>query len=333
MKRLAIVSISVPMREKDKWIDIVSRHVPKSSVQWFEPIDPKSGSVNVQCRIDVANTKYESLLKLLKEHATQEEDVPVVAPAPGDPKFVERMEAHAEHVAKHVIWRIVRFEHYYSERELRSFPLLCLSINRREIPCCLPDYGTEFDLRPACPACYTGARQTSPLRIPRSLLPRHGTLAATCDLAVLVAKPLRDAIVEAGTTGLELREAVSHRTGEGLGWYQLLPQSCMPPFDPRTRGIVLGEGCEAPCARCGRDGHYNSSQEPTEFAYARRAVTAATLKEVMHTWECAGKSIKRQDLRQCRFAQPWILVRPNVYDLFKRLKVRHARFSPVRILD
>ena len=85
MKRLAIVSISVPQREKDKWIDIVSRHAPKPSVQWFEPIDPKSGSVNVQCRMDVANTKYESLLELLKEHATEEENVPVAAPAPGPP--------------------------------------------------------------------------------------------------------------------------------------------------------------------------------------------------------------------------------------------------------
>jgi hypothetical protein len=237
-----------------------------------------------------------------------------------------------------------RVEHVYLEQELRGFPFLILTVNRKPLDAGGGEYGTTFDLSRACPRCGTGAIQTSPLLLPLTGLPKKGLLCEAAHGEILVAAPLADALRENNVTGLELRQVRLYANGEPLPWWQMVSQHEMPRMHPETRGVLTDEVDHLtqdgavirtlhPCPECRQDGRYATTAEPFELAYSEKVVKLSELPDVVHTWERFGRSgIDPEDPRLSHFAVPLLLVRPRIFDIFRRLKVRHARFEPVRLV-
>lgn len=238
-----------------------------------------------------------------------------------------------------------RCDAVYTEAELRAAPLLWLSVERNPIGMCAPD-GAEYDLSTGCAVCASGARQVGPLKLRRSELPRTGLICQTADHVYLVARPVADMLRKEGVSGLELREVVSQRDGQALGWFQLIALNRMPALSPRSEGVTRSKGpavvrredppptvlIHQDCQRCGRLRGMELF-DPVVLAYERHAIEAASLADVACTWEYFGDMIRGEDGRIMVLATPLILVRPRVYELFRRLKVRHAIFQPVQIIE
>ena len=225
-----------------------------------------------------------------------------------------------------------REEHVYTDAELRSFPLLELSVDRKPLDAGGPEYGTTYDLSQACRRCGTGAIQTSPLMLPLSGLPKKGLLCAAGDGEILVAEPLMAALEEAGVTGLELRQVRLHGNNETLPWWQMISSYEMPRASPETTGWEH-DVKPLPCSYCRRDGYFHSD-EPCVIVYDQTDVDLKALPDVTHTWESFGKSgIDKEQPQFSRYGEHLLLVKSKVFDIFRRLKVRHACFTPVRIED
>lgn len=219
-------------------------------------------------------------------------------------------------------------EHHYAENELRAFPLLALVVTR-EIKIGGPQYGTEYDLTTGCRECGAGATQCSPLILPRSALPKSGQICKGYRGEVLTSGRLADAIRTAKCVGVELRQASSFPTREPQPWWQLICGYTMPRLGPKTKGIIRGK--PEPCPLCQRDGHYMSTTEPMELVYNRGDVDLARLPDCVQTWECFGSSALPAPLPSNGIAQPLILVKQNVFELFRNLKVKRVEFDPVRV--
>ena len=237
-----------------------------------------------------------------------------------------------------------REEHVYTDAELRSFPFLELYVEREPLDRTSLQYGTTYDLSKACPACGTGAIQTSPLMVPLSGFPKKGLVCAGFDGETLVGPPLIEALQAGDVKGLELRQVRFYRNDEPLPWWQMIASFEMPRMSPKTRGGITDETdylteegfvipAHPPCPRCRRDGRYHSD-EPYEIAYSRRDVDPAAVPDVAHKWESFGVSgVDKEKPEFSRFGDHRLLVKPKVFDIFRRLRVRQACFVPVRIVD
>lgn len=227
---------------------------------------------------------------------------------------------------------VERREHSYSESELRAAPFLELIIRTAEKGRGGPVYGTRYDLSHACPQCGTGAVQTSPLVLDPAEIPKAGEIFQTLDHEVLVSPALAQALKDAKVSGLVLGE-VGSKTGTPLPWVQFRSEVELPPMDPATRGIIRSSGSDSPCPGCGRDGYFHTVKWPSEIAYAASRVDPDALPDVVHTHERFGLSRLREPFTDSHVAQPLLLVKPTVYDILKRRKVRRVAFHPVRIVD
>ncbi len=95
-------------------------------------------------------------------------------------------------------------------------------------------------------------------------------------------------------------------------------------------------GCGGPLQRCQRDMHAAKGSRPLDIVYERKLVDPEQLPDAVQTWECFGRSVLHDDpIRHLirTVAQPLILVKPKVLDVFRENKVRHVHFEPVRIID
>jgi hypothetical protein len=238
-----------------------------------------------------------------------------------------------------------REEHVYTDDELRAFPLLIIGVDQEPIQGGGPEDGTEFELSHACPRCGTGAVQTSPLMIGIQGLPKKVLACETALGDILVAEPLAKTMREEEISGLELRQAHFYRNNEPLPWWQMISDYCMPKMSAATRGVKLSLSdyverpdfvipAQPPCSLCGRDGRFGIPEEPVQMVYSAKDVSPDEIPDVVHSWECFGQSIKDPPAGQDpRYAQPVMMVKPNVLDVFRRLRVKHSCFTPVRFVD
>lgn len=223
-------------------------------------------------------------------------------------------------------------ERVYTDADLRLAPLLRVLVRRKEIDAGGPSHGTTYDLSTGCPKCGTGAVQTSPFYAPASAFPKTGLICAS-STEVFVAAAIADALRSSKVTGIELRQVLSSPKREPLPWWQVIPESTMPTMSPESKGIIHSEGLP-PCSECQRDGHYSTVKEPEQIVYSGLKITADSLPDVVQTWERFGRSwIDCENFRDSRFAEPVILVKLKVLDIFRGLKVKHACFAPVRIIE
>jgi hypothetical protein len=219
-----------------------------------------------------------------------------------------------------------RREYLYTKAELEAAPLLWLTVRTAERGWASPKYGTEYDLSCACPLCGTGAIQTSPLRLRPSDIPKKRAIFQILDHEKLVSLQLARALNDAGVSGLELRQAQSHKARADLPWRQLIASVELPPMAPTSKGIVR----DRPCPQCGRDGYF-SSQAPTEIQYRIDQVNIDSLPDAARTYEHFGYGRLSVPFETSYLARPLLLVKPNVFKVLYQQKVRGVEFVPVYI--
>jgi len=221
----------------------------------------------------------------------------------------------------------------YSDDELRKFPLLELSVDRDPIATD-SDFGTTYDMSNACSQCGTGAVQTSPLMLPLQGLPRKAKLTLGTRFEILVGPILHQALVASQVTGLELRQALFYRNREPLPWWQFISTYEMPRMSKASKNLTRIVRPGWGCTTCNRDMHVSTGIEPLDLVYDAAGVDIGLVPDVVHTWECWGRSVLKDDpVRQLvrGFATPWILVKPKVFDILRPFKLGDLDFSPVRL--
>ena len=160
-----------------------------------------------------------------------------------------------------------RVSHDYLVYELKQFPLLGLTVNRRSIDGGGPSDGTDYDLTSACPACGTGAVQTSPVLLRRAEVPGKGDLVQTHVWHLLISERLAEVFRERAVSGIELRQALLRRTRAPLPWWQILCSHTMPRAGPRTLGLLHDISPGWGCTVCNRDMYAESTEQPLVLVY------------------------------------------------------------------
>jgi len=227
----------------------------------------------------------------------------------------------------------MRAEHIYTPVELRAAPLLYFILRTEEKGISGPWYGIRYDLSTACPQCGSGAVQTSPLYLKPSETPKKVAIFQTMNHEYLVSLEFAEVLKKAGITGLELRQARSYKEHKPLPWMQIVSRKEMPPWRPSTIGFTKSNlESEKPCPHCNRDGYFHTGKVPLEIAYSKSQVNPDRLPDVIHTYEHFTKSFLRVPFEESHLAQPLLLVKPKVYDVFQSQKVRRVEFVPVKII-
>jgi len=229
----------------------------------------------------------------------------------------------------------------YSEQELRSAPLLRLLVRRDVLEGGGCEHGTVFDLSTGCPACGTGAVQTSALMVTVGDARDSPPVAEARNGIVVVNHRVAVALRAAQASGIELRQTRIASTGEMASLWQIIPQYTMPKMSPTTQGIVWGTHMPVrdrlcTCNVCCRESHYDSGKEPSQIVYDPRDVSVDELPDIVETWECFGQSWPARSPSMGQWGIPahgLLLVKPHVRDVFRRLRVRAADFQPVQISD
>ncbi len=222
-----------------------------------------------------------------------------------------------------------RKEYAYTRSEKLAAPLLWLSVTREPEGEGGPSHGTQFDLRQACGKCGSGAKQTSPLVLNRPATPMREHIIETLDGEILISEELVAEFRRVAVTGAGLWQAVARDSSILLPWYQIVPETEMPPMSRLTRGIIQNK----PCPECFRDGHFHEADQPIEIVYDRGSMRSLSLPDVVRTYECFGNSVLREPVSGSHFAQPLILIKSKVLEIFEKYKVRGVEFIPVKIVD
>jgi hypothetical protein len=236
--------------------------------------------------------------------------------------FLAKHESHG--LSGQPLW--TRVDHEYTDHELLSAPLLSLGVNRAPKEEGGPRYGTQYDMSTACPTCGTGAVQISPLHIRPSDTPKNRAIYQTVDGERLVSENLAE-MMRRELKGFDLRQAQGARTGRPLPWFQIISNYELPPMGPTTQGLLI----EGQCPNCLRDGHFGTANEPLVIRY--RDLDPGALPDIVRTWEHFGNSIMREPFERSHFAYPMLIMKPRVYELFRREKVRGISAEPLEIGD
>jgi hypothetical protein len=187
----------------------------------------------------------------------------------------------------------------------------------------------EYDRSAACPACGAGLRPLGPLRLRRGEIPKSGQLGSVSDDTLIVHDDLRAALESEQVSGMAFERALD-RDGAQLPWHEVRIGATLPPMSVETTGIRRGRiSGETPCGRCGRDGWFDDPEQPFTPSYARAVLV--DLPDVAATHERFGAGQLRSPLPDSSLANGRIVVRRRVYDLYRRLKLRGIRFTPVRL--
>jgi len=326
MKRIAMINIAVPPDTRPYWEGVVRGFGIKAD--WCEPLNREKGKTSIHCAVNTRDSKYEAFTAFLNKHGLR-------YPAYNDTPEYEKQFKAVLH-SNGVTWSIYRIEHIYTDAELREFPLLRLSCNRSPADGDYPGRGTEYDFSAGCPHCGRGARQTSPLMVTKEGLSGRALITHTVAGEILLGEPLVEAWKAAEVTGVKFRQVLHYRTGAPLPYWQVIATHEMPEMTRESKFLKgepkPGSGCPA----CRRGDCTRSIFEPWEYAYSSGRVKAEDLPDVVRTWECFGESSRKgipTENETQSIAQPDILVKPKVFDLFRRLMIRQTCFEPVRIVD
>lgn len=184
--------------------------------------------------------------------------------------------------------------------------------------------GTVYDFADACPACGTGARQLSALRLLGARKSKNKQCVNTLDddliVSADVATALESALVDRGC----LRRVELAKTHSLSDWWQLLPRQTLPRMAQESLGLTVEDQCPV----CKRDGHYDDMLEPFIPAYPIRDLNEIS-DPIAYTYECYGKS-SRTDRTQVHLAKPRVLINAGVARILKDIRVRDLDLVPVR---
>lgn len=217
-----------------------------------------------------------------------------------------------------------------SRKELAAAPLLVM---RAGGPGAVPHRGhprkgTSYDESEACPECGAGLRQTSPLVVLKTELPRAAHAAGIGD-EVLFRDEAAATLEAAGLAGVSFRE-VREKSGAILPWRQLVVTATLPPMLAATRGMIRGRvSMERPCSTCGRDGWFDTPHDP--FIPAYDGAATAAMPDAAWTHERWGTGAWATPVHgKRRLAERRLIVRPVVYATLTALRIRGLRFGLAR---
>ena len=214
-------------------------------------------------------------------------------------------------------------------KELAAAPLLYMRASGPGAGRGHPRDGTSYDERDACPACGAGLVQTSPLRVRKTELPKTALATGIGD-EVLLHESVGRIVKSDGIRGMTLRPVLDP-SGAPIPWLQVVVESTMPPMNASARGMIRGRaGAERPCARCGRDGWFNTVHDPFIPSYSRSVL--ATMADAAWTFELFGTGAWAEPVHGKRsLASRRLIVRARVYAALKPLKLRAVRWFPVQV--
>lgn len=276
-----------------------------------------------------------SLWKMLTElNITKKSDIEEIDGAfyvrmlTNDPRL-EKLVAELDKLPLDPPWHY-RVEVEYERSDLESCEFVSLHIDRAAKGDTGPMYDTEYDLSTACPECGTGARQVSPLRISASALPKKARAMRTHHGEILIGHDLATDLMVALGSERGLRRAEERRIRTDLPWWQVLPETYMPPAELATGHRVVNEQCP----RCKRDGFgFGEEQRPLEFTYRMSENDRRALPDFVYTWEHFGTSrIKWKPGYTIGLAHAAILVSNRVMRALWAAKLREGKFTPVRFI-
>ena len=214
-------------------------------------------------------------------------------------------------------------------KELAAAPLLYLRVGGTGTERAHPRADTTYDDTNACPQCGAGLRQTSPLRMRKTELPKLALATGAAD-ELLLHESVADVVSRAGLRGIHFRPVLD-KDGAEIPWQQMVVEETLPPMIASSRGMIRGRtGVERPCARCRRDGWFDTQSDPFVPAYARSVLD--TMPDAAWTHELFGTGFWQTPLNGKRsLASRRLIVRPSMYRLLKPLKLRLTRWSPVHV--
>ena len=214
-------------------------------------------------------------------------------------------------------------------KELAAAPLLLLRAGGPGTTRGHPRDGTSYDDSRACPQCGAGLAQTSPFRVRKTELPKSFLATGVAD-DLLLHGSVAGAIESAGMRGMTLRPVLDP-AGAPIPWFQVVVEATLPPMLASSRGLIRGRsGAERPCARCGRDGWFNTTADPFIPSYPRTVLD--TMPDAAWTFELFSTGAWAQPIHGKRsLASRCLIVRPRVYAALKPLKLRGVRWFPVRV--
>jgi hypothetical protein len=218
-----------------------------------------------------------------------------------------------------------------TEEELdRARLLLFDALWHDKIPGGVP-YGTTYDLSSACPACSSGARQTSSAFVDGEKLDilQGYRVGMTSARQCLVDSGLAKALEREGISGLSFRDVFAVMLDGShveLPWKQISPARTLPPMAPSTSGVSRSEDG---CARCHRDGYGIDLEQPMRIVY--RHADLRDIDDVNLTWENMGRGVLKSDLRDGAVPKPMLLVTPKVRRIFLAAGASSFYFRPIRV--
>jgi hypothetical protein len=186
-----------------------------------------------------------------------------------------------------------------------------------------------YDRSKACPECGTGARPTDRLRLRPKEIPKKGLVSGVAGGAYLFHVDLVSECRRLGLTGIDFKQATD-KEGAAVPWYEVRVAKTLPPMTVESTGLTRGSTSgESPCSRCGRDGWFGEPEEPFTPAYQSSPIR--TMPDFAETYERFGQGRVGPTANDCWLAEPRMIVRQRVFQLFRRLRIRGVRFTPVRV--
>ena len=269
------------------------------------------------CGPDVAVDEY---IPVLRQHSVW---VTLIDTDERLPRLLALLRHHG------VEWIEIRRDRYTDE-ELDRSKLIIAQPNRECEVIGGVEYGTTYDLSGACPACGTGARQTSALFIDGEDIEKlEGHRAgASIFWHVLVDERLAAELENIGATGLSFRSVYAVMRDKRqikLRWKQLCAERTLPPMSPRTTGLVRDRACRV----CNRNGYARTPEEFKRIHYRARDVER--VDDVNMTWEWFGFAKLQPNLRDSLLSYPWLLVTPKVMRVFRNAGVTEFDWLPIRV--
>jgi hypothetical protein len=179
-----------------------------------------------------------------------------------------------------------------------------LLIIRNQLPLfCGPKDGGKYDLGDACPVCGTGARRIDPIKLPLSRL--KDRVSITLKHEVVIPPRLVSAIREIAPQCL--REIYNEKTGTPTAFFQLVPETILPPWGNATTGWNTSK-LDPPCPICKRDGFFNIPKVSLNLSYDKPILAFS----MAATWEHFGKSRLSPDFNKSLFAVPLLIINESI---------------------
>ncbi len=212
----------------------------------------------------------------------------------------------------------------YSEKDRQDARLLWMSPGETHGIARASELGTKYDMTNACPHCGTGAKQTWFLRVRRNdlRLIRNHRAIMSYDHNILVDEYIRQKLIDAGITGISFAEV--HAREDRTEWKaiernQLLIEHTMPPI----RAEFPADDEKALCTVCRRGGRWTMPDEP----YCEEDLVG--MKDFNLTWEWFDAYYFNGNPRESMFSHPYVLVTPKVMNIFREMKVKSFKWTPV----